>query len=512
MLSPRHLVGFTGHRSNFDAGLVRSALKQVLGDVMARTAAQGGRAELCASVAEGTDTICVEVARELGMPVHLLLPLEEAEFAKDFSSPEVWQRAQAQFAIARQRSGCDSVHLIPGETTRPECYCNQSAYLLEVADLLVAVWDGKPARGPGGTAEIIGQAEIMGLPVVKIDAASGAVSGTEGLAECFKPDAIITELNKAGSHSGGACEKIITPDDLQKRLDEIAVAEAARFRPSLVRIILLHGIAALLATIVTFKMPMEHHAWNEQRWIITAVELGLVVSALWMAWRLHHRHSQERWIRCRFACELVRGLRHSVPLADPLRPAVARHDPAWRRFALSTGLLVQQHHTSSGLLAERDRYVATRLSDTHPEGQIRHYREMRPAALRWWDLTAKIGNCSAWLAPVFVLLSLLNKLSHHWTLTPAWHLDEKPLTWPLVVFLPIALPLAAGVAAGLRQAMDAGRRKERYPQMVQHLTDLKKRMAGLQTTSTIRNAVGECEEILLDELSEWQLAMRNTGH
>lgn len=505
MLSPRHLVGFTGHRSKFDADRVRAALKQVLGDIVARAAAQGGRAELCASVAEGTDMICVEVARELGMPVHLLLPLEESEFAKDFSSPEIWERAQAQLTLARQRPGCDTVQLIQGEPTRPECYCNQAAHLLEVADVLVAVWDGQPARGPGGTAEIIGQAEVIGVPVVRIDATSGVVSGMEGLAACFKPDAIITELNEIATHGGGAHEKSATADDLQKRLDAIAVAEAARFRPSMVWIILLHGIAALMATIVTFKLPAEHHPWNENRWIITAVELCLVTYALWMVWWLHHRHSQERWIRCRFACELVRGLRHSVPLGDPLRPVVAKHDPAWRRFALSAGLLVQEHHTPSSATLERDHYIASRLSETHPEGQSRHYLAMRPAAVRWWDFTAKVGSLSAWLAPVFVLLSLLNKLGH-------WHLDEKPLTWPLVVFLPIALPLAAGVAAGLRQAMDAGRRKERYPQMVRRIADLKKRLAGMQTASTIRGTVGECEEILLYELSEWQLAMRNTGH
>jgi len=39
------------------------------------------------------------------------------------------------------------------------------------ADVLVAVWDGRPAAGRGGTPEIIAHALLLGRPVVWIDAA-----------------------------------------------------------------------------------------------------------------------------------------------------------------------------------------------------------------------------------------------------------------------------------------------------------------------------------------------------
>jgi hypothetical protein len=93
-----------------------------------------------------------------------------------------------------------------------------------------------------------------------------------------------------------------------------------------------------------------------------------------------------------------------------------------------------------------------------------------------------------------------------------WKLDDKPITWPLVVLLPIALPLLAGVASGIRQALDAGRRKERYPEMAARLTALRTHLTGLETRATIAHTVSQTEEILLDELREWQLTATTTGH
>jgi hypothetical protein len=385
-------------------------------------------------------------------------------------------------------------------------------HMLDAVDVVIALWDGQPARGLGGTAQVIAQAQAIGTPVVQISSSTGAVTGTEALNARFKPDEIIMELNEMARKDQVPCvnEGATKPDSLQDCLDHIAVLEAAHFRPALVWIILMHGVAALLAAIVTFKAS-KGHPWEDSKWLITAFELGLVSWAWWMGWRLHRKHTQERWIRCRFACEILRGLRTSVPLLDPLHPAIGVHDPKWRRFALSAGLHVNEHQSSADPLTLRDNYLAIRLSETHKEGQIRHYHTMEPKALWWWELTGKIGKWSAILALPFVFLSLLNKLSKN--ADPehvGWNLDGNPATWPLVVLLPIALPLLAGVASGIRQALDAGRRKERYPQMVARLTEIKQALPGLQTASSIRRTVTHSEEILLDELIEWQLAVKNT--
>ncbi|WP_395751215.1 hypothetical protein [Prosthecobacter sp.] len=504
MLRTRHLVGFCGHRSRFSEAAVRPALTTALKDLQQRSAETGGVLELYVSAAEGTDVVCIEAARELGMPVHLLLPLAQGEFEKDFSTPATWARSKAQMDRAAAVPGPDSLRTVEEESTRPECYFNQGIVMLEAVDVLITVWDGQPPRGSGGTAQMIAQARATGIPVLHIQPADGVAVKDAGFDEAIGRDGIVDELNEIAKNvcSGEAA----TSDELQRCLDQIAMSEAEKLRPSLVRIILIHGIAAILAALVTFKVMDKQALWEKYKWIVSLTELALVCAALWMNFLLKHRQVQDRWLRCRFACELVRGLRASVPIMDPLHPGISWLDAEWHRFALSAGLLVQSHHTHPNILAQRDHYLATRLSETHPDGQIRHYTAMNPATVRWWDFTGKLGDWCTRLAPPFVLVSVLNKLSKIWLPPDGWGLEHGFTTWIAVGFLPIALPLMAGVSASLRHALDAGRRKQRYPQMVQSLRKLRNALQGLETESTIRHTVARCETILLDELREWRLA------
>lgn len=512
MINAKYLIGFTGPRLGINELVIRPVLTGVLEGLKQRARKAGGEAELYASVAEGADTLCVEIARVLDLPVHLLLPLPEGDFAQDFSSSEAWERSKLQLEKARLRPSRDSVHRVSGESSRPECYFNQGFHMLEALDVLVAVWDGEPAKGMGGTGDVISQARAIGVHVIWINVSTAAVIVDEGVERAFKRDMVIDELNEMAAETtvDEASGVASTPDALQRSLDHIATQEAARFRPSLVRIILLHGMAAALAALVTFKAT-EGSAWESFKWLVTFGELVLVVFALWMSFRMHRRHIQQRWIRCRFACELVRGLRASIPILDPLHPTIARHEPEWRRFCLSAGLLALASAETHDPLKLRDKYLQVRLSDTNPDGQVLHFLKMRPKALRWWTWTGILSNWSAWLAPLFVLLSLINKISKNHP-SGGMGLEKSFIPWLAVVFLPIGLPLLAGVASGLRHALDTGRRKDRYPQMVERLNEIKASLVGLQTPSTIQRIVTRSEEILLDELLEWKLAMKNAGH
>lgn len=49
-----------------------------------------------------------------------------------------------------------------------QSHMDASIDMIERADRLVAVWDGKPARGYGGTADIVDAARDRGLPVTVI--------------------------------------------------------------------------------------------------------------------------------------------------------------------------------------------------------------------------------------------------------------------------------------------------------------------------------------------------------
>jgi hypothetical protein len=49
-----------------------------------------------------------------------------------------------------------------------DAHMEASVRMIEQADALVAVWDGKPARGYGGTADVVDAAREQGVPVTVV--------------------------------------------------------------------------------------------------------------------------------------------------------------------------------------------------------------------------------------------------------------------------------------------------------------------------------------------------------
>jgi len=65
-------------------------------------------------------------------------------------------------------SGAAVVHRLDHLESTSQSHMDASVRMLERADLLVAVWDGLPARSFGGTADVVAHAERIGLAVTRI--------------------------------------------------------------------------------------------------------------------------------------------------------------------------------------------------------------------------------------------------------------------------------------------------------------------------------------------------------
>lgn len=116
------------------------------------------------SLAEGADRLLARavLARPGGRLV-ALLPLEPAEYAHDFATAASLREFNDLLAAA------DEVRVIaprPGDDpSREAAYERAGLAVLEGSDLLVALWDGEPGRGRGGTAELVAEARRQGHPV-----------------------------------------------------------------------------------------------------------------------------------------------------------------------------------------------------------------------------------------------------------------------------------------------------------------------------------------------------------
>jgi hypothetical protein len=101
-------------------------------------------------LAEGADRILSRIlVKRLEAKLTIVLPLPELEYIKDFKTDKSIQ----EFRDLKQMA--DNI-IVPDQIfARPLAYQVANHTLLQDCDLLVTIWDGMPARGPGGTSEVV---------------------------------------------------------------------------------------------------------------------------------------------------------------------------------------------------------------------------------------------------------------------------------------------------------------------------------------------------------------------
>ncbi|MBY0311280.1 MAG: hypothetical protein K2W85_04360 [Phycisphaerales bacterium] len=120
------------------------------------------------SAALGADLLVAEAFRDLTIPYTIILPYSRSNFEPN-APPEEARRIDA---ILRDASTVTTL----AAATEP--YAQLMEALLRDADALLAVWDGGPAQGPGGTAEVAAAAISRGIPVTRVEPSAGP-SGTQ---------------------------------------------------------------------------------------------------------------------------------------------------------------------------------------------------------------------------------------------------------------------------------------------------------------------------------------------
>lgn len=125
-------------------------------------------------LAEGADRIVASLAMERGYELRVVLPFARAEYAKDFKKAA--SRAEFDELLSQGVSADRPALALDGERETYETRSYEAVGRLVVfnCDLLIAVWDGQPARGRGGTGDIVRFAARFGRPIWWIDATGAA--------------------------------------------------------------------------------------------------------------------------------------------------------------------------------------------------------------------------------------------------------------------------------------------------------------------------------------------------
>jgi len=151
-------ICITGHRDLINSEDVRKDIahslqyfKEIDKDLLAISA-----------VAAGSDTLFAEEAFNQHIPLKLMLPFSIEEYRKDFKGMELYQLEKLlsanEYEIVHPQN-------ISTADERNDAYLQTGKRMVDIADIVLAVWNGKPANGKGGTGDIVNYAVEKGKKV-----------------------------------------------------------------------------------------------------------------------------------------------------------------------------------------------------------------------------------------------------------------------------------------------------------------------------------------------------------
>lgn len=149
-------LAITGHRglSKQTATLVDTALRHEI----SKRADDGALVGL-SCLADGADALFARAVLDNGGKLHVIVP---ARKYRDGLPPVHHATYDALLAEAGEVTRLDHVE------SDSDAHMDASLRMLADADELLAVWDGQPARGYGGTADVVHTARDQGMQVTVV--------------------------------------------------------------------------------------------------------------------------------------------------------------------------------------------------------------------------------------------------------------------------------------------------------------------------------------------------------
>ncbi len=178
-------VGVTGHRALAHPKVIGDSVRQILTKKWKELFDIESYSRITASLetpiaftaisalAEGADRIVAEAVLEMcGGMLEAPLPFDRVEYRNDF----ITEVSQHEFDYFLSKASQVSELPFSYETSRDAGYLAAGERMVIDCDFLIAIWDGKPSRGVGGTADIVNYAVSCNKPCFIINSDNGTIS------------------------------------------------------------------------------------------------------------------------------------------------------------------------------------------------------------------------------------------------------------------------------------------------------------------------------------------------
>jgi hypothetical protein len=511
----RIIIGVTGHRDLTDqttlAASVRAAIENIIKS-MPKLRNTPVILDILSPLAEGADRlVAFEVLRFPGAVLHVVLPLDKNDYLQDFRT----EASKKEFDDLLAKAG--SIRTLSCQESRVEAYEQAGRYIVDRCDVLVAIWDGKPAEGRGGTQEIIQYARDIHCPLILIQTNKPSLFSLEmgqGLAsrsfqdldvynsERVDPVNFQTQFSRNNRFFADQLEKAGLPTQgLKPTLEYIlqryvrADILALNYQHIYYRAETLVSVLALAAVVIAAFQVL----FFPDLPVILVSEIALMLGVLAIVGAGRHRRWHEKWIDYRFLAErfrsalfmatanidvaILRPPRHLSLAYEPRDWMVLAFTSVWNRrprYPITETSLFQG---VKNFLCEA--WVGDQIS-FHNATQRRHHRRhqrMTAAGYTLFGLT------------IVVAILHVARVGPHW-LEAAF------------AFLAVVFPAIAATITAIRTHHDYLRTSMRSGEMARQLLELKEKIIKVNRVDEFLTLVKETEETMLHENEDWRVIVR----
>jgi SMODS and SLOG-associating 2TM effector domain 3 len=473
------VVGLTGHRRLKNEEAVRALIREQV-EVLSRTVR--GRLTGCSSAAIGADTLFAETCAALNVPWKALLPFSTAEFKTDFSETQ-WAHA------AELLAGAVETEVSGSAEDRTAAYLRCGLRTVDEADVMIAVWNGLPARGVGGTGDVVRYARQEKKPLILIHPENLRVEH-ERLPEAFS-DPALDFLNDIAVARGAVPDNASGKAQVEhffREVDAVATRIAPRFR-RWVAVSLVMNTAAVALTAAVIGLGLKSP-------LLDLLALFLVAAATLAILYVKRQGAHETWMRCRVAAEMCRSALATWEFPTIVTPFWFQELPALGRLGRSLRYLrLSNKPSNADSVAEiKEHYLATRIGH-----QIEYFSERS----RSLHLVLLVLTTLFW----FFSIVAIGRGILVATAGTRWFSPE--LGRIISSFLPFALPLIAGCALSLISIFDLHRQLARSKDMKLRLIAFREQIVQSDNLVTLQNAVEKVEKLFAEEFLEWFVLSRD---
>jgi hypothetical protein len=517
-LPDRLWIGVTGHRVLDDPEAIVAQVRIVLDEL---TSAVGPDVVfgVVSPLAEGADRLVAsEVLARPRAVLELAMPMPTDDYLEDFGTPE----SRDEFHELRDRASLITVMAPSG---RVGAYAWVGRYVVERCDVLIAVWDGQKANGPGGTGEIVELARDRKVPLYWIHAdGSGVARPKSKIERRLDIDHFNQQKLSAGSVAvlSSALQNSLVSAGRDTGLDETRLAPYLDWIvPHMVRADLLasryqrlyrHAGSFLFAGSFLAVAVAAYQALFQPELVrLVWLEAFAMVSLLLVLYLAKHYQLHNRWLGYRCLAEQFRsGLFLAVAGIGQARtesgPAAAAELPkVWVPRLFDELWMARPRDLLPQTLVRTVRdFIIIAWLDDQIAYNVRAQRHNRVAEVVLKRVVAALFGATLLVAIAHA--AEISEGGHHW-----------------MEFASILLPAAAAALHGIRSQRDYVRNADRAMHLREGLAHIRIRLKTClpeqpippeaadeaESQAQIQKIVTEAAQLMLAENREWFGTMRH---